>query len=82
VNGKAERLTLNPRPGCSPTFNYAQVQREIAELDTPRARYQAQLDRWVGEQRAIAEEERRLKRSLDPYNLGLYDDDFHVLKKG
>lgn len=60
----------------------AQLQREIAELDTPHARYQAQLDRWFGEQRAIAAEERRLKRDLDPYGLGIYDDDFHILKKG
>jgi hypothetical protein len=61
---------------------HTQLQRELAELDTPRARYQAQLDRWFGERRAIAAEERRIKRDLDPYNLGLYDDDFHILKKG
>ena len=61
---------------------YKKMQEEIAELETPRARYQAILDRWIGDQRAIAAEERALKRSLDPYNLGIYDDDFHVLKKG
>ena len=61
---------------------HTQLQRELAELDTPRARYQAQLDRWFGDQRAIAAEERALRRSLDPYGLGIYDDDFHVLKKG
>ena len=60
----------------------SQLQRELAELETPRARYQAQPDRWFGEQRAIAAEVQRLKRGLDPDNLGLYDDDFHVLKKG
>jgi hypothetical protein len=52
---------------------YKRLQREIAELDTPHARYQAQLDRMWWERRAAAEEERRIKRQLDPYNLGLYD---------
>lgn len=60
---------------------HTQLQRELAELETPRARYQAQLDRWFGDQRAIADEERRLKRELDPYKLGLYDDDFMVVRK-
>lgn len=60
---------------------HAQLQRELAELETPRARYQAQLDRWFGEQRALAAEEQRMKRGLDPYNLGLYDDDFMFVKK-
>jgi hypothetical protein len=61
---------------------HSQLQRELAELETPRAKYQQILDRWFGERRAIAAEERRLKRDLDPYGLGLYDDDFHALKKG
>lgn len=60
---------------------HAQQQRELAELETPRARYQAQLDRWFGDQRAIAAEERRMKRELDPYQLGLYDDDFMFVRK-
>jgi hypothetical protein len=50
-----------------------QVQREIAEVESPGARYQTVLDRWFGEKRAIAEEEARIKKSLDPYNLKLYD---------
>jgi hypothetical protein len=61
---------------------HSQLQRELAELETPGARYQAQLDRWVGEQRAIEAEERRIKRDLDPYNLGIYNDDFMFVKKG
>jgi hypothetical protein len=60
----------------------AQLRRELAELETPGAKYQATLDRWFGEKRAIAAKEARIKRDLDPYNLGLYDDDFHVPKTG
>lgn len=52
---------------------HAQLQRELAELENSRARYQAQLDRFWWERRAAAEEERRMKRHLDPYGLGLYD---------
>jgi hypothetical protein len=46
---------------------HAQLQRELAELETPRARHQAQLDRIWWERRALEAEERRLKRALDPY---------------
>jgi hypothetical protein len=55
------------------TYNrraFVQLQRELAELDTPAARYQAQLDRWYWEQREAAEEEKRLRRQLDPFNYG------------
>lgn len=52
---------------------HARMQQELAELDTPQARYQAQLDRLWWERRAAEAEERRLKRQLDPYGLGLYD---------
>jgi hypothetical protein len=34
---------------------HAQLQRELAELDTPRARYQAQLDRLWWERHAADE---------------------------
>ena len=60
----------------------AQLQRELAELETPGAKYQATLDRWFGEQRAIAAEERRIRQQLDEFNLGLYKDDFMFVKKG
>jgi hypothetical protein len=52
---------------------YKKMQEEIAELETPQARYQAILDRWVGEQRAAEAEARRIRKQLDPFNLGLYD---------
>ena len=73
-----------PQPACSrPETNNAE-RSAAARTSRTRyaARYQAQLDRWFGEQRAIAAEERRLKRDLDPYNLSLYDDDFMFVKKG
>ena len=50
------------------------MEEERREFDTPQARYQAQLDQWWYAQRAAAAEERRLKRELDPYNLGIYDE--------
>jgi hypothetical protein len=61
---------------------HQQIQREIAEASTLRARYQAQLDRLWWDRREAELEARRLKRDLDPYNLGLYDDDFMFPKKG
>jgi uncharacterized coiled-coil DUF342 family protein len=52
---------------------YARLQQEIAEMENRRARYQAQLDRLWSERRAAQAEERRMKRQIDPYGLGLYD---------
>jgi hypothetical protein len=52
---------------------YARLQQEIAETDTPQARYQSILDRWWEGRLAAAEEERRIRRYLDPFNTGLYD---------
>jgi chromosome segregation ATPase len=52
---------------------HTQLQRELAELDTPQARYQAQIDRIWWQRREAEAEERRIKRQLDPYGLGLYD---------
>jgi hypothetical protein len=58
-----------------------QMRREIAEVETLRGKYQSILDNWWWDTRAVAEEERRLKRELDPYGLGIYDDDFHVIRR-
>lgn len=60
----------------------AQIEREVAEANTLQSRYQAQLDRLWWDRREAELEARRIKRDLDPYNLGIYDDDFHVIKKG
>jgi hypothetical protein len=43
---------------------YRRVAQELAEFDTPQARYQAQLDRWWESQRDLSEEE------LDVYEVG------------
>ena len=51
------------------------MEEERREFDTPQSRYQAQLDQWWYAQRAAEAEERRLRRELDPYNLGIYDWD-------
>lgn len=53
--------------------SYEQLQKEIAELDTPHARYQAQLDRWVADQRAAEQEARALLRQLNPTGLIIWD---------
>ena len=51
------------------------MEEERREFDTLQVRYQAQLDRWWWGQRAAEAEERRIKRELDPFGLGLYDGD-------
>lgn len=50
----------------------AQIEREIAEASTVRARHQALLDRMWREQRAIAEERKRLERQLNPTGLKIW----------
>jgi hypothetical protein len=52
---------------------HTRLQQELAELDTPQARYQAQLDRFWWQQRAAEAEEHRLRRELDEFGLGIYD---------
>jgi hypothetical protein len=52
---------------------YRRLQHEIAELDTPRARYQSQLNKWWADRLAAAEEERRIRRQIDPFNLGIWN---------
>jgi hypothetical protein len=51
-----------------------QLQKELAELETPQAKYQAILDRWREQCAAAEAEERRLRRYLDPFNTGIYND--------
>jgi hypothetical protein len=53
--------------------SYKRLQEELRELETPQAQGQAVLDRMWSQQRAAEAEERRIKRQLDPYGLGLYD---------
>jgi hypothetical protein len=61
---------------------HRRAQQELNEFHSDPVRMaQAQLDRMWWERRETAVEERRIKRDLDPYGLGLYDDDFHVIKR-
>jgi hypothetical protein len=52
---------------------YTRIQQEIAELDTPQARHQSIIDRWWRDRLEAAEEERRIRRQIDPLNLGIWD---------
>jgi hypothetical protein len=48
----------------------AAAERQWRWEEQRRQRYQAVLDRWVADQRADLEEERRLWRELDPFKYG------------
>jgi hypothetical protein len=45
----------------------AEEQRQEEER---RRKYQAELDRWWQSQRDLAEEERRIRREIDPFGWG------------
>jgi hypothetical protein len=51
----------------------AQLQRELAELEDPRVKYQTMLDRWWHERRTIEVEAERIRQQLNPYGLKIWD---------
>jgi hypothetical protein len=56
--------------------------RDLAELQSPRARHQMMIDRWVESRQEIEAHERWLRKHLDPDSLGLYEvEPFHGSEK-
>jgi hypothetical protein len=56
-------------------FNKAvhrRTQEELAELDNPRAKYQAILDRWIESQRDLEAEHRATMRRLNEFGLKIW----------
>ena len=51
---------------------YRRIAQELVEFDTPQARYQAVLDRWVQSERDSEAEYRRLMRELNPTGLKIW----------
>ena len=51
---------------------YQRLAEEMREADTPQARYQAVLDRWVQSERDSEAEYRRLMRELNPTGLKIW----------